>query len=85
MSPSGNSNFIISDVWSTYFRYELFFLTVLFLTYQWEPQHDSLSCEAFAEWKVLNDPVYQREHLSAYLEEFGIGNGNCLFQQMLHT
>ena len=40
---------------------------------QWEPQHDSLDCDKFAEWKALNDPNAQEAGLAAHLNANGIG------------
>ena len=40
---------------------------------QWEPAHDGLGCEQFAEWKKDNDPELQAQGLAAYLNQEGIG------------
>ena len=49
------------------------------LLFQWDPKHDYMSCEAFAEWKNKNNPEFQRRGLAAYLEDVGIGNKNCIY------
>ena len=45
---------------------------------QWEDQHDTLSCDGFAEWKRNNDPNFQKEGLAAHLQANGIGNASSL-------
>ena len=39
----------------------------------WEEQHEGISCQAFLEWKQLNDPDFQAAGLAAHLKENGIG------------
>lgn len=31
------------------------------VAFQWEKQHEGLTCDLFAEWKEANDPEYQAE------------------------
>lgn len=40
--------------------------------FQWEAQHQDLSCEQFQQWKRENDPEYQRQGLAGYLRDNGI-------------
>ena len=40
---------------------------------QWEPAHEGNSCEAFAQWKIDNDPDAQEQGLAAHLQANGIG------------
>ena len=42
-------------------------------TLQWEDQHENLTCEQFAQWRIDNDPELQAQGLAAYLNEEGIG------------
>lgn len=44
----------------------------VFLCFQWEAQHQDLSCEQFQQWKRENDPEYQRQGLAGYLRDNGI-------------
>ena len=41
--------------------------------FQWMDQHEGISCEAFEEWRILNDPENQAVGLAKHLEEHGIG------------
>lgn len=41
---------------------------------QWEEQHEGVTCEQFAQWKIDNDPNNQAVGLARHLEENGIGN-----------
>ena len=45
----------------------------LILIFQWEDQHQGLSCEEFTQWKIDNDPNMQAVGLARHLEENGIG------------
>jgi len=41
--------------------------------FQWEDQHEGLTCEQFTQWKMDNDPENQTAGLARYLEDNGIG------------
>lgn len=41
--------------------------------FQWEEQHEGLTCEEFSQWKIDNDPEKQAKGVKLYLEENGIG------------
>ena len=43
------------------------------LFFQWEDQHEGLTCEQFTQWKMDNDPENQTAGLARYLEDNGIG------------
>jgi len=45
--------------------------------YQWEDQHEGISCERFAAWKEANDPEAQANGLAAHLKQNGIGKYSC--------
>ena len=47
---------------------------------RWEDQHEGLSCQAFLEWKRLNDEDFQAEGLAAHLKENGIDCPTCNFR-----
>ncbi|XP_074644395.1 uncharacterized protein LOC141901185 [Tubulanus polymorphus] len=49
----------------------------------WEDAHDGITCEAFSEWKLLNDPKTQGIGLAKYLAENGIDCPNCKFRYAL--
>ena len=42
-------------------------------SFQWEDQHEGISCDQFAQWKTANDPEAQKAGLAAILKENGIG------------
>ncbi|BFZ13030.1 hypothetical protein BsWGS_16069 [Bradybaena similaris] len=44
---------------------------------EWEPQHEGLTCEQFAQWKIDNDPNNQSEGLAKHLDENGIDCPQC--------
>lgn len=41
--------------------------------FQWEDQHEGLTCEQYEQWKIDNDPSNQAVGLARHLEENGIG------------
>lgn len=43
------------------------------IPFQWEDQHEGISCDQFSQWKADNDPEAQRAGLAAVLKENGIG------------
>ena len=47
--------------------------TIYSLYFQWEDQHEGLTCEQFTQWKMDNDPENQTAGLARYLEDNGIG------------
>uniref|UniRef100_A0A336LKL8 CSON011442 protein n=1 Tax=Culicoides sonorensis TaxID=179676 RepID=A0A336LKL8_CULSO len=49
----------------------------------WEPQHDGLTCEKFAEWKESNDPDKQAEGVQKHLQVHGIECPKCKFKYAL--
>jgi E3 ubiquitin-protein ligase RNF31 len=46
---------------------------IYYLLFQWEDQHEGLTCEQFTQWKMDNDPENQTAGLARYLEDNGIG------------
>ena len=44
---------------------------------KWEDQHEGISCQAFLEWKQLNDEDFQAKGLAAHLKENGIDCPSC--------
>ncbi|XP_058819358.1 E3 ubiquitin-protein ligase lubel isoform X3 [Topomyia yanbarensis] len=49
----------------------------------WEPQHEGISCEKFAEWKEANDPEFQAQGVARHLQAHGISCPNCNFKYSL--
>ena len=43
------------------------------IRFQWQPQHEDLTCEQFYEWQKANDPEFQKAGLEKHLIETGIG------------
>ncbi|XP_063439379.1 uncharacterized protein LOC134720797 [Mytilus trossulus] len=43
----------------------------------WEDQHEGLTCEQYAQWKIDNDPENQTAGLARYLEDNGIDCPSC--------
>lgn len=56
-------------------------LTVSF--FQWEKQHERISCEKFAAWKDENDPDNQAAGLAKHLADNGIDCPKCKFRYSL--
>ena len=50
---------------------------------RWEDQHEGISCQAFLQWKQLNDENFQAEGLAAHLKENGIDCPACNFRYAL--
>ncbi|XP_030630408.1 uncharacterized protein LOC115812065 [Chanos chanos] len=46
----------------------------------WAPQHESLSCEKFKEWQLLNNPEYQNTQLEHFLSRNKIDCPKCKFR-----
>lgn len=46
---------------------------------QWKKQHFNISCAAYAQWEVDNDPSFAEQQLNKHLKEFGIGKCFCGF------
>ncbi|XP_059156030.1 E3 ubiquitin-protein ligase lubel-like isoform X2 [Physella acuta] len=44
---------------------------------EWEDQHEGLTCEQFAQWKIDNDPNNQSVGLAKHLDENGIDCPTC--------
>ncbi|XP_064112922.1 E3 ubiquitin-protein ligase lubel-like isoform X15 [Macrobrachium nipponense] len=49
----------------------------------WEPAHEGISCEAFAQWKVDNDLEVQAQGVAKHLAENGITCPKCKFTYSL--
>ena len=49
----------------------------------WEPQHEGITCQEFADWKRDNDPDTQEAGLEKHLAEHGISCPNCKFRYTL--
>merc|ERR1719347_1869281 len=49
----------------------------------WEPQHEGISCQDFAQWKEENNPDTQQEGVEAHLAEHGISCPACNFRYTL--
>ena len=49
----------------------------------WEPQHEGVTCEDFARWKLENNPDNQAAGLEEHLAEHGISCPNCNFRYTL--
>ena len=43
-----------------------------FMFFQWEAQHDGVTCADFKAWKIANDPDNQMHGLQDHLAENGI-------------
>ena len=56
---------------------------LIFCVYQWESQHEGVSCENFAAWKEANDPDNQADGLKRHLDENGIECPACKFRYTL--
>jgi E3 ubiquitin-protein ligase RNF31 len=48
--------------------------------FQWEKQHEGITCEKFAEWKEANDPEIQAAGLAKHMAEHGIDCPKCKFR-----
>ena len=48
--------------------------------FQWEDQHEGVSCQQFQAWKEANDPEHQAAGLAKILEENGIGKTQGLYK-----
>ena len=57
--------------------------SLIFCVYQWESQHEGVSCENFAAWKEANDPDNQADGLKRHLDENGIECPACKFRYTL--
>ncbi|KAK6982277.1 E3 ubiquitin-protein ligase rnf31, partial [Biomphalaria glabrata] len=44
---------------------------------EWEDQHENITCEQFAQWKIDNDPNNQSVGLAKHLDENGIDCPTC--------
>lgn len=54
-------------------QYDLVHLVMLsFLFFQWEAQHEGVTCADFKAWKIANDPDNQMHGLHDHLAENGI-------------
>lgn len=51
--------------------------------FQWEKQHERISCEKFAAWKDENDPDNQAAGLAKHLADNGIDCPKCKFRYSL--
>lgn len=51
--------------------------------FQWEKQHEGISCEKFAEWKDGNDPENQATLVQKHLADNGIDCPKCKFRYSL--
>lgn len=51
--------------------------------FQWEKQHEGISCEQFAEWKDDNDLDKQSVFVTKYLEANGIDCPKCKYRYSL--
>ena len=45
----------------------------LCLVFQWEVQHEGITCEEFADWKEQSNPELSAAGIEKLLEENGIG------------
>lgn len=51
--------------------------------FQWEKQHQGITCEQFAAWKDENDPDNQAAGLAKHLADNGIDCPKCKFRYSL--
>lgn len=51
--------------------------------FQWEKQHEGITCEQFAAWKDENDPDNQAAGLAKHLADNGIDCPKCKFRYSL--
>ncbi|XP_011501181.1 PREDICTED: E3 ubiquitin-protein ligase RNF31-like [Ceratosolen solmsi marchali] len=58
-------------------------VTCAFCRKSWEKQHEGISCEQFAVWKVENDPDNQAKGLAQHLADNGIDCPKCKFKYSL--
>ncbi|XP_030381215.1 uncharacterized protein LOC115629049 isoform X6 [Scaptodrosophila lebanonensis] len=49
----------------------------------WEKQHEGSSCEAYLEWKRVNDPELQAQGVQEHLAQHGIDCPKCKFRYSL--
>lgn len=48
--------------------------------WQWEPAHDGISCQQFAEWRAANNPELQADCVKQHLQMYGIDCPQCKFR-----
>lgn len=58
-------------------------ITHFLFNFQWEKQHEGITCNQFTEWKELNDPDHQAEGVAKHLQLNGIDCPKCKFRYAL--